>query len=85
MTEQEQAYADLKQAARDLARAARAFQGAHPGQGGDLMAALCSAVVGTILDPGSWAASLRPMALAVVEVAKAGIDDMKERGRMACN
>lgn len=70
-------YERLKDAARELASAAKEMREADSNL--LTISCLCSAVAGTLLDPGCWTRSLEPMASAVADVARDGLPDKLRR------
>lgn len=83
MDDYREAYVGLKDAARALAAAAARFEEVAPKEVGDEVRALCSAVAGVLLDPESWGKSLRPMALACIDVVRRGLPCLVRRERRA--
>ena len=72
-------YKRLSDAATALSKAAQDLREVEPGCDSELIFGLCSAVAGTLLDPGGWNHDLRPMALAVLAIVRDGMPDKIRR------
>ncbi len=72
-------YQDLKDKAMGLLEASRALHDHSPNHGYAMITALCGAIAGLLLAPGSWPSNLPPMCSAVQAAVRDGLPDMERR------